>query len=80
MVPRRRAKPIPDGASLEEIRVRLARAVGSTEPGQGDQRPRQRAEALRPLVLPRATVIAVPDLLEIGVRPQVVDVLVRVVR
>ena len=47
--------------------MRFTRAVRRAEPGQGDGRAREHAEALRPPMLPRAGVIAVPDLFGIGV-------------
>ncbi len=72
--PQAQGEGSPRRAAPKEIQVRLARTVRRPEPGQGDGRPRQRPEALRPLVLPRPGVMALPDLFRIGVRPQVVNV------
>jgi hypothetical protein len=54
--------------------VRFALAIRRPEPCQGNGRSRQRAHALRPLVLPQVGVVAVTDLFGGQLRPQEIDV------
>ena len=68
---------IPRWASLEEIEVGIAAAIRCSEASKRRGRAPLRAKALRPLVFPCRTIVAVPDLFQSRVPPQVVNVPVR---